>query len=262
MLGPRTGIVLCALALAGSGGCAPLGTAPRPMSLHEISNDHLLAIGETLEKQGHTFQAERTYRTLLARDPRADTAQQRLAALTSKRIDLHSTENVQLAQSAVPPAPAPLPSTAASAHIVPDIGGVEEEVASAGNAPSTADGRQDRAHAVAVSGAAPLMAPEPVQAPKAITPPEIVAVTAVEPATVAAPVEASAEEPPVASAAVDDAPIRDPGTSPGWRKRDPSGPPRLLPHEPAHPIAGLPERPFASPLPAREAHGILIRPAK
>ena len=47
-----------------------------------LTDERLLAIAETFEKQGKTAEAERTYRTVLARNPHAGIAQERLARLS------------------------------------------------------------------------------------------------------------------------------------------------------------------------------------
>lgn len=61
-----------------------------------LTDERLLAIAETFEKQGRTAEAERTYRTVLTRNPHAGVAQERLARLSG--VVPHSTEPRALPQ--------------------------------------------------------------------------------------------------------------------------------------------------------------------
>ena len=61
-----------------------------------LNDERLLAIAQTFEKQGKTAEAERTYRTVLARNPHAGVAQERLARLSGTAP--HSTEPRALPQ--------------------------------------------------------------------------------------------------------------------------------------------------------------------
>lgn len=134
MFEPQSRMALCALALVAAGGCAPMTVGSHEAPTQPLTDDRLLAIAETFEKQGNVAEAERTYRTVLARNPQAGVAQEQLARLSGSGNpppDLPALARAELALQSTPqepqhlqmPPPAPavddsppvLPLTAAAA---------------------------------------------------------------------------------------------------------------------------------------------------
>ena len=188
-----------------------------------LTDERLLAIAETFQKQGKTAEAERTYRTVLARNPHASIAQERLAQLSGSSLPSSEPRTLPQNELAGPPhlqepqrlgTPPPAPPVADLPPVLP-----------------------------LTDSAAPRIAEKP--GPPAVQPdPKITVASQVDGAS-PPPIEL-VQNPPSSGAPEGPPPII-PQDTPGWQSR--GSEPRKLPAAPG------------AATPTRADFGIVIRPA-